>query len=200
MSKLKIFLKETFKDIRGAKRTNKLHEAILHDLIADYPKYDYDNYDWDFEVNLDGDAYGGKFKIDILGKNKITGKLVAILCKCLNSNIGKNIYNMANTTLGETIRLLDGTNEFEKILFISVYPNKAPLFKTDGTIRGWDNIVDNYKNRINTNKSLYKYFGSIPEEVNVFYDIDDWNLKKTKSCFVSGIVPTNLTKIELKYE
>jgi hypothetical protein len=195
---LRDFLKDTYKNVRGSARTDALHDAILHELKTEYPKYNDDDYEWVFEHNLSGDAYGGKFKVDILGKNKTTGKWVAILCKCNNSNIGKNIYNMANTTLGESMRLLDGENEFEKVLFVSVFPRMAPLFKTDGTIRGWDNIT-NYKNRINTTDSLTKYFDGVVEEVNLFYDIVDWENKKDKTDFTNGIEVANLTKIEVKY-
>tara|TARA_Y100000296_G_scaffold85652_1_gene122254 strand:- start:768 stop:1367 length:600 start_codon:yes stop_codon:yes gene_type:complete len=196
---LQQFLKTTFTNVRGKKRTDALHDAILSKLKKEYPKYK--NYDWEFEVSLDGDSYGGKFKIDILGVNKTTGKIVVILCKCNNSNIGKNIYNMANTTLGESHRLLDGPleNKIEKILFISIFPNVAPNFKNNGTIRGWDNIATNYKNRINTNKSLDKHFNGKVEEVNIFYDIKDMDLKNTRKDF-KNIIPLNITKIELKHE
>jgi hypothetical protein len=195
---LQKFLETTFANVRGKDRTDALHNAILRKLQTEYPKYK--DYNWEFEVPVD-DSYGGKFKIDILGWNKITSNVVAILCKCNNSNIGKNIYNMANTTLGESHRILDGPlkHKIEKILFISVFPEVAPLFKNDGTIRGWDNIATNYKSRVDTSESLYKHFDDRVEEVNIFYDIKDIDLKKSKKDF-KNITPLNITKIKLQYE
>ena len=60
-------------------------------------------------------------------------------------------------------------------------------------------ITINYKNRINTTDSLTKYFDGVVEEVNLFYDIVDWENKKDKTDFTNGIEVANLTKIEVKY-
>ena len=127
MDNLETFLKTTFFDVRSAKRTDALHNALLSELLKKYPKYK--KYNWKFEYNLRGDAYGGTFKIDIIGLDNEGIPKLAILCKCNNSNIGKNIYNFSNTTIGEAARLMYSKYKFEKILFVSVYPRKAPLFK-----------------------------------------------------------------------
>lgn len=196
MSLLSTFLKTTYVNIRSAERTDALHSAILEELKLKYPKYN--EYNFEFEVRVP-DSYGGKFKVDILGTNKITGKKVVILCKCNNSNIGKNIYNSANTTIGESARLMYSGDEYEKILFISVFPSVAPLFKKCGTIRSFDNIETNYKNRINTSKILSEIWGGSVEEINIFYDIKNIRNKKSKKDF-SNIEVSDISKIELKNE
>ena len=196
MNKIKIFLKSTFVDVRSAKRTDELHNAILSELLKKYPRYK--KYDWKFEYNLRGDAYGGSFKIDILGFNKNGFPKIAILCKCNNSNIGKNIYNFTNTTIGESARLMYSEYKFEKILFVSVYPRKAPIFKKDGSIRSFDTPFT-YKERVNSSKILFEQYGDMVEEVNIFYDIENLESKKSKEDFYQ-IKPKNITELKLKYE
>ena len=67
LNELKTFLKTTFVAVRSAKRTDALHNALLSEFLKKYPKYK--KYNWKFEYNLRGDAYGGTFKIDIIGFN-----------------------------------------------------------------------------------------------------------------------------------
>jgi hypothetical protein len=189
------FLTTTFVDVRSARRTDELHDAILSELLDKYPRYK--KYKWEFEYNLKGDAFGGAFKVDILGFKNGLPK-VAILCKCNNSNIGKNIYNFTNTTIGESARLMYSEYKFEKILFVSVYPRKAPLFKKDGSIRSFDTPYT-YKERVNSSRILHEQYGNIVEEVNIFYDIENLESKKSREDFYK-IIPKNITEIELKYE
>ena len=196
MNILKTFLETTFVDVKSTKRTDKLHTAVLSEFLRKYPKYK--KYNWKFEYNLRGDAYGGTFKIDIIGLDNEGITKIAILCKCNNSNIGKNIYNYTNTTIGESARLMYSEYKFEKILFVSVYPNKAPLFKKDGSVRSFDTPFT-YKERVNSSKILFKQYGDTVEEVNIFYDIENLESKESKEDFYQ-IKPKNITELKLKYE
>lgn len=195
MSLLETFLKTTYVNVRSKARTDALHSAILETLRLNYPEYN--EYDFEFE-ELVPDEYNGKMRVDILGTNKITGKKIVILCKCNNSNIGKNIYNIASNIIGEAARLIGKYSEvkYEKILFISVFPRIAPLFKNDGTIRSFDNVKTKYKNRINTSEILLKQYNGIAEEVNIFYDIENIYDKKSKKDF-SNIVVSNISRMKL---
>ena len=70
------------------------------------------------------------------------------------------------------IGLMYSEYKFEKILFVSVYPRKAPLFKKDGSIRSFDTPYT-YKERVNSSRILHEQYGNIVEEVNIFYDIEN---------------------------
>lgn len=191
------FLKNTFKNVRGKLRTDALHNAILAELWNKYPTYK-DNYVWRFEEDLH-DAYNGKFKVDIVGYDKDLNPKIAILCKCANSNIGKNKYNYANCTIGEAARLTVGTNhDFEKVLFVNVLPTKAPIFETGGTVSGYDKPIE-FKKRVDVSPILFKFFGNLVEEVNMFYDIEHIETKTNKKDFTE-IVPLNLSEFRIKYE
>ena len=196
MNKIKIFLETTFFDVRSKKRTDELHNAILSELLKKYPQYK--KYNWKFEYRLKGDAYGGIFTIDIIGLDNEDIPKIVILCKCSNSNIGKNIYNLANTTIGEAARLMYSEYEFEKILFVSIFPNKAPLFKKDGNVGSFD-LPSTYKERVKSSKILFKQYGNKVEEVNIFYDIENLESKKLKEDFYQ-IKPKNITEFKLRYE
>ena len=62
--------------------------------------------------------------------------------------------------------------EFEKILFVSVFPKKAPLFKEDGSIRSFDSPYS-YKERVTASRILFEQYGDKVEEINIFYDIEN---------------------------
>ena len=196
MNILKTFLETTFVDVKSTKRTDKLHTAVLSEFLRKYPKYK--KYNWKFEYNLRGDAYGGTFKIDIIGLDNEGIPKIAILCKCNNSNIGKNIYNSSNTTIGEAARLMYSEYEFEKILFVSVFPKKAPLFKEDGSIRSFDSPYS-YKERVTASRILFEQYGDKVEEINIFYDIENLESKKSREDFYK-IRPKNITEFKMRYE
>ena len=196
MNILKTFLETTFVDVKSTKRTDKLHTAVLSEFLRKYPKYK--KYNWKFEYNLRGDAYGGTFKIDIIGLDNEGIPKIAILCKCNNSNIGKNIYNFSNTTIGEAARLMYSEYEFEKILFVSVFPKKAPLFKEDGSIRSFDSPYS-YKERVTASRILFEQYGDKVEEINIFYDIENLESKKSREDFYK-IRPKNITEFKMRYE
>ena len=130
-NEMKTFLKTTFDGVRSNKRTNALHSAVLSELLKDYPKYK--KYTWKFEYTLIGNPYGEenhKFKIDIIGLDNEGTPKIAILCKGINSNYGKNAHNYTNCTIGESARIMGSDyNTVEKIMFVSIYPRVAPLFK-----------------------------------------------------------------------
>ena len=192
---IKDFLKTAFQNVRSSKRTDVLHEVVLSQLLENYP--DYNKYDWKFENRIDSDGYGGTFDIDIIGYLKKQPK-VAILCKCINSNYGKNSKNYANTTLGEAYRVVFAEGvKIQKAIFVNIYPNICPSFTTDGKIRGYDNI-EKYKSRTNVGRALFNLYGKKVEEVNVSYDIENLDKKKSKKDF-QNINPINISEFKLKY-
>jgi hypothetical protein len=196
MNNLEIFLETTFVNVRSSKRTDKLHTAVLLELLKKYPKYE--KYNWKFEYKLRGDAYGGTVKVDIIGLDNEGIPKIAILCKCCNSSVGKNIYNFSNTTIGESARLMYSNYEFEKILFVNIAPNEAPLFYNNGEVRSYDSPYS-AKNRVNCSNILYKQYGEKIEEINIFYDINSLRSKKRREDFYQ-ITPKNITELMIKYE
>lgn len=194
MSAITKFLETTFQHVRSSHRTDDLHHAILEDLQKKYPEYK--KYDWSHEWKLKKDGLKGSFKIDIIGK--LNGEIkVTICCKCINSSVGKNIKNYANTVLGEAHRIIDSNLSVDRVLFINIYPRFAPRFKKDGRVGGFDNTVS-YKNRTDPDDVFEKYWPGIAEEINIYYDIDNVKSKKHQSEF-DVIKPINVTKLELKY-
>jgi hypothetical protein len=192
---IKTFLKTAFQNIRSSKRTDVLHEAVLNQLIQNYP--DYDKYEWRFEERIKKDGYGGTFDIDIIGFLKGKAK-IAILCKCINSNYGKNSKNYANTTIGEAYRLVYAEDvKIEKAIFVNIYPTICPSFDKSGKVNHYDNI-EKYKSRTNVGQALFNLYGKKVEEVNVSYDIENISNKKSKKDF-DVINPINISEFKLKY-
>ena len=132
------FLSTSFQDVRSSKRTDKLHRALLNEFLN--TNVDWAEYNWKYEYLLPEDAYNGTFKIDIAGF--IDGQVkIAILAKALNSNIGKNVKNYANTSIGEAARLMFAPNVFlDKVLFVSVMPRVSPIFNNKGEVTGYDDV------------------------------------------------------------
>lgn len=189
------FLKTAFQNVRSNKRTDVLHEAVLGQLLKNYPNYN--DYAWKFEERIKKDGYGGTFDIDIVGMIKGEPKVV-ILCKCINSNYGKNSKNYANTTLGEAYRAVYAESMSpEKVIFVNIYPTICPSFTTDGKVKGYDNI-EKYKSRTNVSRALFNLYGKKVEEVNVSYDIENLDKKKTKKDF-NLINPINISEFKLHY-
>ena len=50
-----------------------------------------------------------------------------------------------------------------------------------------------------SSKILFEQYGDIIEEVNIFYDIENLESKKSKEDFYQ-IKPKNITELKLKYE
>ncbi len=189
------FLKTTFQNVRSSKRTDILHQAVLSELIRNYPKYE--NLKWKFEERIKKDGYGGTFDIDIIGFMHSDPK-IAILCKCINSSFGKNSKNYANGILGEAYRAAYAKNiSLDKVIFVNIYPSVCPSFSKEGKIKGYDNIAK-YKSRTNTSEALFNLYGKKVEEVNISYDIENLNRKKSKEDF-DNINPINISEFRLKY-
>jgi hypothetical protein len=189
------FLKTTFQNVRSSKRTDVLHQSVLSEIIKNYPKYE--KYSWKFEERISKDGYGGTFDIDIVGTIKGEPK-IAILCKCINSSFGKNSKNYANTILGEAYRAVYAKSiNLDKVLFINIYPSVCPTFTKDGKIKGYDNIAK-YKTRTNTEEALFNLYGKKVEEINVSYDIENLDKKKSKKDF-DIINPINIRELKIKY-
>lgn len=189
------FLKTAFQNVRSSKRTDVLHEAVLDQFTKNYP--DYSKYEWKFEDRIKRDGYGGTFDIDIIGYVKGKPK-IAILCKCINSNYGKNSKNYANTTLGEAYRAVYAEGiKFDKIIFVNIYPTICPSFTNDGKVKSYDNI-EKYKSRTNVGRALLNLYGQKVEEVNVSYEIENLDKKKTKKDF-DIINPINISEFKLQY-
>ena len=164
------FLSTSFQDVRSSKRTDKLHRALLNEFLN--TNVDWAEYNWKYEYLLPEDAYNGTFKIDIAGF--IDGQVkIAILAKALNSNIGKNVKNYANTSIGEAARLMFAPNVFlDKVLFVSVMPRVSPIFNNKGEVTGYDD-VERLKKRTNIDPVLHSQYKGKVETVDLYFDIEN---------------------------
>lgn len=180
MKTVKSFIRHTFLDVRSSSRTKVLHEAVLNELIAQHPKLN--KIEWVHEYRLNEDGYGGTFDMDIAGFNSKGELVYALLIKAPNSNINKNIKNLANTTVGECARLADAPNiNLRRIWFVTIMPNKAPRFNKNGVVVGIDNVV-NAKAKTNITKTV-KRFGDNVELVEATFDIHNIDAKRTVDDF-----------------
>jgi hypothetical protein len=187
------FLKTSFNCVTSSKRSRKFHKVLLNDILN--AKLDWAEYDWEYEYKL-LDGFGGTFAVDIAGL--VNGEIkVAILAKAINSSVNKNIKNFANTSIGESARLMFAPNiNLEKILFISVLPKVAPRFDKHGNVKGFD-IVKNAKNRTKIDHILQSQYNGVVETMDLYYDVANIKTKMTKDDFASIIVE-NLDELILK--
>ena len=169
--KIQNFLTTSFQNVRSSRRTDDLHQALLEELTQTYPEFQ--QLMWKFEYNLDEDAFGGTFDIDLAGFDISSGELkVAVLAKAINSNVNKNIKNYANTTIGEAARLVYAPNvELDKVLFVSILPRVAPRFDKLRQIVGYDDVVG-AKERTNISNVLRAQYDDQVQSVDLFYDIE----------------------------
>ena len=190
---LEDFLTTSFQNVRSSKRTDELHKVLLDEILNANP--DLAEYTWKFEYKLKKDAFGGTFKIDIVGFDADGNIRVAILAKAINSNVNKNIKNYANTTIGEAARLYyaPSCNSIDKILFVSVLPRIAPRFNFLGRVKGFDDVVS-AKSRTKVNGILNLQYGGVVESKDLYFDIEDVKIKKKKSDF-DVIEVANLDKL-----
>lgn len=192
------FLRHSFHNVRSSERTERLHKAVLDDVIL-VAKSEWKKYQWKFEYKVDDatGALGGEFKVDIAGFDTDDVLRVIILVKAINSNVNKNINNFGNTTTGEADRILypkarDGSprnlpKTVQKVLFVSMLPRMAPRFNTQGKVTGFDDVVS-AKNRYKNDHILQNRYGDKLEVIDLFYDISDLRSKKTRADFVPIIV------------
>lgn len=188
---IETFLKTSFQNVRSSKRTEKLHKCILDEVLNANPAWK--EYDWDFEKLVRKDAFGGTFKVDIVGYKN--GELkVAILDKAINSSASKNIKNFANTSVGEAARLMFAPNiKLDKLLFVTVIPRVAPRFKKTGEVTGFDDVTRSIK-RTQIDRVLQAQYGGVVESIYVYYDIPSVREKKTREEFYD-IIPENLSEL-----
>lgn len=188
---LEDFLTTSFQNVRSSKRTDELHKVLLDEILNANP--DLAEYTWKFEYQLQEDAFGGTFDIDIAGFDADGDIRVAILAKAINSNVNKNIKNYANTTIGEAARLYyaPGCNSIEKILFVSVLPRIAPRFNTAGDVAGFDDVLS-AKNRTKIDDVLQRQYHGAVDTIDLFFDIDNVKAQNTKADY-QEISVSNLT-------
>ena len=188
---LEDFLTTSFQNVRSSKRTDELHKVLLDEILNANP--DLAEYTWKFEYQLQEDAFGGTFDIDIAGFDADGDIRVAILAKAINSNVNKNIKNYANTTIGEAARLYyaPGCNSIEKILFVSVLPRVAPRFNTAGDVAGFDDVLS-AKNRTKIDDVLQRQYHGAVDTIDLFFDIDNVREQNTKADY-QEISVSNLT-------
>ena len=188
---LEDFLTTSFQNVRSSKRTDELHKVLLDEILNANP--DLAEYTWKFEYQLQEDAFGGTFDIDIAGFDADGEIRVAILAKAINSNVNKNIKNYANTTIGEAARLYyaPGCNSIEKILFVSVLPRIAPRFNTAGDVAGFDDVLS-AKNRTKIDDVLQRQYHGAVDTIDLFFDIDNVKAQNTKADY-QEISVSNLT-------
>lgn len=188
---LEDFLTTSFQNVRSSKRTDELHKVLLDEILNANP--DLAEYTWKFEYQLQEDAFGGTFDIDIAGFDADGEIRVAILAKAINSNVNKNIKNYANTTIGEAARLYyaPGCNSIEKILFVSVLPRIAPRFNTAGDVAGFDDVLS-AKNRTKIDDVLQRQYHGAVDTIDLFFDIDNVKEQNSKADY-QQISVSNLT-------
>ena len=194
MNKLEKFLTKSFQNVRSSKRTDKLHEAVLDFVLDSYPEWK--KYDWVHESMLKEDGFGGTFKMDLVAFDGKDLK-ICILVKAMNSSVNKNIKNFANTTIGESARIMFSpiSNSIEKILFISVHPRIAPRFNNNGEVVGFDDVLSAKSRTKLDNVVLLQYDGKV-EVIDLYYDIDNIYNKRSKNDF-DFIDIKNLDKLKL---
>jgi len=152
--------------VRSSKCTEILNEAVLEYLYDQ--RHDLVNYDVKYEYKIP-DSWGGTFKVDIAFLHNGLVKIVA-LCKAPNSNINKNIKNYANTTIGEASRIYCIDNHIHEVIFVTVLPEKAPQFDTDGVVKGLDNVVSVKKYANISNVIEAQYNGRV-KLIDIWYKI-----------------------------
>ena len=164
--KLKDFISTTFNNVRSSKRTKILHEAVVEYLCDQ--RHDLVNYDVKYEYKIP-DSWGGTFKVDIAFLHNGLVKKVA-LCKALNSNINKNIKNYANTTTGEASRIYCIDNDINEIIFVTVLPERAPVFDTDGVVKRLDDVVA-AKKYTNISNVIEAQYNDCVKLIDIWYKI-----------------------------
>ncbi|AIX44017.1 hypothetical protein Syn7803C25_94 [Synechococcus phage ACG-2014f] len=186
---LEDYLLTSFANNRSSKRTDDLNVALLNEFLNEYPEYA--ELEWKFEIPLP-DAYGATFKVDAVGFEGDTPKIV-LLNKNANSNFAQNMKNYANTSVGEAARVLLGPigEDVEKVFFITVHPNYSPFFKSDGSVSRIENVWK-AKKRTNVESVLKKLYGSKVSTITYSFDINEINEFSTKTQFQDGITISNL--------
>ena len=191
------FLVTTYQNVRSSKRTDVLHQVVLELMKNADPMLIQLNYICEYTLEKDG--FGGTFKIDIVGVDHKGYVKIAILDKAYNSCVNKNIKNAANTTMGEAARLMFSPigAHIEKIVFVSIMPRKAPVFDNQGLVTHIDDVIQ-AKHRTQIDKVLQQQYNGKVVTIDLFYDIDDIQQKKSKTEF-QDITVSNITQMPSIY-
>lgn len=171
------------KNIRGTKRTEKLH-SLCFEVFKSMNDGDYEV---EYEVRNKRDGYGRTFDIDVLVyQNDAT---YAILAKSIQSDYNKNGNNYTNTICGEVVRTLgsSSTLKVDKVIFMNFVPLVCPSFK--GNVVKWQKTKHLTTNE--TIKDLISAFRNKVEIVNIYYQISDYASIKTKEQF-SDLTPDRI--------
>ena len=179
--KLVEFIDTSFLGVRGTKRTDNLHAALVDLLITKRP--DLRGLEIKYEYSYP-DSYGGSFKVDIAFLNPDGSCHLVVLDKALNSSVGKNIKNYGNCTVGESARLMYTEHAPTEVLFITVTPRIAPLFNKEGEVTGFDDVVKKVS-ETNPQRILDIQYSGKVKVVYIFYDIIDVKDKKHKDEFLT---------------
>lgn len=172
-SALEKFLCTSFTNVRSSARTDILHAAVLTE-IKNRSSEVATEYRWQREIRIEKDGFGGTFDVDLAGGPRYQRHTV-VLIKAMNSNINKNIKNYANTTVGEAARIMyaapDQTGRrFEQVVFVTLFPRVAPVFRQDGTVARLDDVLS-AKSRTEIGPVLNAQYGSRVRLVEIAYDI-----------------------------
>ena len=174
------FINTSFLDVRGTKRTDNLHTALVELLIQQRPELH--SMTVKHEIAYP-DSYGGTFNLDVAFFDENNQCHLVVLAKALNSSVRKNIKNYGNTTIGEAGRLMYSSTPPKEILFITVSPRLAPRFDKHGNVTGFDDVVKAIQ-ETNPQKVLDKQYDNVCASY-IFYDIVDVKTKKHKDAFNS---------------
>lgn len=182
---------------RTTSRANYLHANVvkyIETLVPDlYTRYNV------YTDKVIKDSYANKFEIDVLLTDKVTDMpVMAVLVKSIISSYNKNRMNYANTTIGEMFRIL-GTNPNMKILFLTMVPHQAAVYKNDGTLRYMETVdpvnfasteMQNKLQNISTVLTTNVYHAKVDYDiVNVDYT--------SKTTYLNTLIPKNITNINL---
>ena len=172
---------------RGTERTNRLHTGILSMIkrnIIDFDK----KYDVFPEEEIDC-AYGNKFKIDILIKDKQGNIFACILLKAFISSVQKDRANNANTTHGEIFRIKGVTGRKNvKIWFITLIANSNSSYTALGLLKNMENVKTAYVDlsKLKSQKNIY--------HSTIRYDLENIDYS-TKDTFKNTLALNNIKNI-----
>ncbi len=187
--------------VEGGNRTTS-RANYLHGNVVKYLEHHSPNLYTKYNVYTDKvikDSYANKFEIDILLCDKVTDvPITAILVKSIISSYNKNRMNYANTTLGETFRIL-GTNPDMNIIFLTMVPHQAAVYKNDGTLRHMETVdsvnFDSTEMQIKLRNISSKLVTNV-YHTKVDYDIVNVDYS-SKTQYLNTLTPDKIINIHL---
>lgn len=168
---------------RSSTRTDKLHYDLKNIFICSDDIKIFDKKKIEVRIDSDKkntkifDSRGGKISCDLLGLVN-NEKKFAIFAKAPISSINKNFHTYNNNLFGEAHRVLGHVdNEFLKILFINIMPNKTFIFDNKGNVKGLETVKHKIELLEENKSALYKALENKYKEITVTYDINEDILK-----------------------